>query len=421
MHEAFEHPHPHWTPVLEYHERVPMKWVQVGPGLWFVWPPRQFRTDEPDGPNIWRNDNGRNNVYEPDRPSCFASTNPQPPEFVKLEKPMRWFDDHPASWGGYSDGRTMVILGEFKIAIGRSNVHFHLARGYPGRELGFYYPHHIENPPTQPASKWASGGFGPLSTPDANERLWYYPTPDGRRWVGTFHIEPSELQFSRCETLPPPILPSESEIASEKAEIAEELETHGDLWPLSQMKRDLAQSDEFMELIREDQFAQQFRLFFLNNDVIHLQTGKRVRSTTDDDGAWILAELRCYREHWQECNNFPREGEDPAARDKIIKLFSEVGYAPLVANFDEAAHLAALQSIWETMPGKLKQNICDEQGKVSAMTLAWAMGEFWSNKGGWNVHPLPAGDEFRLQGGHLPDAIQIAKMVEEGRLSGTEK
>lgn len=87
----------------------------------------------------------------------------------------------------------------------------------------------------------------------------------------------------------------------------------------------------------------------------------------------------------------------------------------------DEVHQETLKSIWETMPAMLKQGICDEQGKVNALTLAWAMGEFWSSEDGWNVHPLPAGDEFHLQGGHLPDAIQIVKMVEEGRLPGPEK
>lgn len=418
MHEAFEHPDPDWMPVLEYGAPVPMKWARVSPGLWFVWPPRQFCTDEPEGPNIWRNDNGRGNVYKPDRPSSFASRQPQPPEFGSPQNRMKWLDDHPASWGGYPDGRTMVIVGDFKISIEGCNVCFRFAKSYPGRELGFYYAAHIESPPIQAASEWASSGFGPVAPPDADKRLWYYPTPDGRRWVGTFRIEPSGLEFRRSDELPPPILPSESEVEAEKVEIAKEEKIHGDLWPMSQMVRDLAESDEFMERIKEDQFAQQFRLFFLNNDLIHLHSGKRVRSTTDDEGASILADLRRYREQWRAFDSLPQEGADSAACDTIIRLFASVGYAPLDIDFDESAHLSKLTTIWEAMPAKLKKTLLNAEGKVSAMMLAWAMGEFWSPEDGWKVHSLPAGDEIHLKGGHILDALKIAEMVEEGQLLG---
>lgn len=415
MDEAFQHPDPDWAPKVNYGDPIPMKWVRVDPGLWFVWPPRQFYTDEPDGPNLWRTDD---TYYKPDRPSGFASTNPAPPQAGLLQSPINFLDDHPASWGGYPDGRTAVVLGDFEIAFETIRVRFGLARSFPRHRLGYFYPRFIKSPPTNPPSEWASIRCGGLSPPMANERLWYYPTPDGRRWVGTFHIEPNGVEFGRCSALPPPLLPTEDEVAAEAALIEQEKDVHGDCWPRSQMIRDMATSDEFMDSIKEDKFAQQCRLFFLHNEFVHLNSGKRVRSTSDDEGAWILADLRCYRESLYDV--FPKE-EDPAAVETIIRLFADVGYAPLVVEFDEAAHLATLKSIWETMPAKLKQNICDEQGKVNALVLAWAMGEFWSREGDWNLAPLPAGDEFRLQGGYLPDAIQIAKMVEEGRLSGSEK
>lgn len=419
MHEAFHHPDPDWAPRVNFGDPIPMKWVRVSPGLWFVWPPRQFQTDEHDGPNFWRAGRDSNDTYyTPDRPTGFASTNPAPPQWDPLQPPLKFHDDHPASWGGYPDGRVAVVLGPFEIAYETTKVRFELARSFPGQRLGYFHPRSMFNPPLSPPSEWASAGFGSLSPPEATERLWRYPTPDGRRWVGTLHIEPNLVKFRPCSALPPPRLPTESEVAAEAALIEQENDLYGDLWPRSQMIRDLAMSADFMSAIKEDEFAKQCRFFFLNNELFHLNSGKKVRSTSDDEGGWILARLRCYCEYQYDI--FPRK-EDPAAVATIVRLMAEVGYSPLVGNFDEAAHLAALQSIWETMPGKLKQNICDEQGKVNALTLAWAMGEFWSSEGGWNVHPLPAGDEFHLQGGHLPDAIQIVKMVEEGRLSGTEK
>ena len=232
MHKAFEHPDPEWTPVVKYGDPVPMKWVQVGPGLWFVWPPRQICTDEPTGQNIWRNDNGKDWRYEPDRPSDFASDKLAAPEFGIPQDTLKWFDDHPASWGSYPDGRTTVILSDFMVAIDQSLVRFSFARSFSDHELGFYYAVYAANPPTQPASDWAATNCGPLASPDANERLWHYPTPDGRYWVGTFQIEPSGMQFSRLDELPPPILPTNSEVEAEKAEIAREEEIQGDFWPL---------------------------------------------------------------------------------------------------------------------------------------------------------------------------------------------
>ncbi len=417
MKSVFDHPAPDWTPALQWGDSIPMKWIRVSQGLWFVWPPRQFSTDEPDGLNIWRNNNGRDNTYKPDRPSSFASTDPQAPDFRVPKKPVSWHDSHPASWEGYPDGRTLVILSDFEVAFEPAKVRFRFVRSFPGRELGFYYPEYIKNPPIEPACKWASGDFGPLSPPDAKDRIWHYPTPDGQRWVGTFYIEPDGLTFHRLSQLPPPILPSDSEIAAELTKIEEEKEWAGNLWPLSQMQRDIAESDEFMELIRGDDFAQQFRLFFLNNDMAHLQSGKMVRTTTDDTGAWLLADLRCYRERWQQCDYYPGEGEDSAARDTIVRLFAEVGYAPHMVEFNEQAYIDRLRAIWETMPSKVKREVLGEDGKVQALILAWAMGEFWSYEAGWFIASQDRStDEFQLKGGHLPDAIKIAQMVKEGLL-----
>lgn len=395
-----------------------MKWIRVSAGLWFVWPPRQFSTDEPDGPNVWRNNDGNENAYKPDRPSSFASTNLQPPTYSKPDKPVIWCGNHPASWGGYPDGRTFVVLSDFKIAFEPARVHFRFARSFPGRKLGYYYPEYIDSPPIEPACQWAAGDFGPLFPPSANERIWHYPTPDGRRWVGTFEIEPEGLTFHRFSELPSPVLPSDKEIEAELAKIEEEKKWAGDLWPLSQMQRDIAESDEFMDLIRGDEFAQQFRLFFLNNDMVHLPSGKTVRTTTDDTGAWLLADLRCYRERWQQCDYFPKKGEESAARDTIIRLFAEVGYAPHMVEFDEQAYIDRLRAIWETMPSKVKREVLGEDGKVQVIVLAWAVGEFWSYQNGWVIASQDAStEEIRLKGGHIPDAVKIAQLVEDGLLS----
>ncbi|MDJ0977308.1 MAG: hypothetical protein QNI87_02110 [Erythrobacter sp.] len=395
-----------------------MKWVRVSDGLWFVWPPRQFSTEEPNGLNIWRNNNGRDDTYKPDRPSHFASMDLPAPEYCIPEKPVSWHGDHQASWDSYPDGRTFVKLSKFDVAFERAKVSFRFARSFLSHELGYYYPEFIDSPPIAPACKWAAGNFGARSSPNAEQRIWHYPTPDGRRWVGTFDIEPEGLTFHRLSELPPPFLPSDKEVAAELATIEEEKKWAGDLWPLSQMQRDMAESDEFMELIRVDDFARQFRLFFMNNEMVHLRSGKRVRTTTDDTGAWLLADLRCYHERWQQCDHYPREGEDPAARDTIVRLFAEVGYAPLEVEFDGDAYLERLRSIWETMPLKVKRVVLAEDGKVQALVLAWAMGEFWSQENGW-ITELQDGssEEIRLRGGHIPDAIKIAQMVEEGLLS----
>lgn len=215
-----------------------------------------------------------------------------------------------------------------------------------------------------------------------------------------------------------PILPTDEEIEAELTEIEEEKQWAGDLWPLSQMRRDIAISDEFMELITVSDFAQQFRLFFLNNDMVHLQSGKMVRTTTDDTGAWILADLRGFGEHWRQCEAGPKEGEDSAARDTIVRLFAEVGYVLSEVEFDEDAYLERLWSVWETMPLKVKREVLGEDGKVQALVLAWAMGEFWSQENGWIIELQgSSAEEIRLRGGHIPDAIKIAQMVKEGLLS----
>lgn len=419
MTQAFEHPAPDWTPNLRWGDPIPMKWTRVSEGLWFVWPPRQFSTEEPDGPNVWRNNGGEDNAYKPDRPSSFASTNPQPPTYCSRSEPVSWYGNHPASWGGYPDGRTFAIVSDFEIAYEAAKVRFRFARSFPGHELGYFYPEYIENPPIKPPCKSAAGNFGRLSSPDAKERIWHYPTPDGRRWVGTFEFEPDSLTFHPLSELPSPVLPSDEEVEVEIRKIDEEKEWAGDLWPLSQLTRDLAGSEEFVDLIRTDEFAWQFRLFFLNNDMIHERSGRTVRTTTDDTGAWILADLRCYQERWQQCDFYPKEGEDPAVRDTILRLFAEVGYSPHADEFDEQAYTDRLSAIWETMPSRLKQEVLGDDGKVQALVLAWAMGEFWSFDNGWVIASKnDTTDEIQLNGGHLPDAIQIAQMVEEGLLSG---
>ncbi len=418
MNEVFEHPDPDWTPIVRWGDSIPMKWVRVSEGLWFIWAPRQISTDEPGGLNTWRNDFRISSHYVPDRQTSCAPSNLSPPSHLTNDATVDWFGDHPASWGGYPDGRSMVILSDFMVTCSPSKVRFRQAYSYAGRDLGFYYATHVENPPTEPFSKWASGGFGPVSPPNASERLWYYPTPDGRRWVGTFDIEPEGLTFNRSAELPLPILPTDDEIEAERAKIDEEKQTHGDLWPLSQMQRDLAQSTELMNLVGQDSFAAEFQLFVRQGDFVHLKSGKLVRFTTDDNGAWMLSELRCYHEPWRECEMYPKE-ENPEVRETLVRLFAVAGYAPYEVAIDEQAYLANLQTIWETMPAKLKQEVVGEQDKVQALVLAWAIGEFWSQNDGWNLslHNVDT-EEIHLKGGHLPDAIRIAQLVEEGQLSG---
>lgn len=395
-----------------------MKWVRVASGLWFMWPPRQISTNEPGGPNIWRNNFRNSRCYVPDRPANSLSSEVNPPDYGTPREPVRWFGDHPASWGGYPDGRTMVALRDFVIAYPPAIVRFRLATSNPVRELGFYYASHIENPPTEPTSTWASSGFGPLSPQNAKERLWYYPTPDGRRWVGSFDIEPDGLTFNRSNKLPPPCLPTDREIDAEDAEIQDDVKAHGRAaeWPLLRMTRDLGGSKELMELVGDDSFAAQFQLFFRDNDFVNLESGKQVHITSDDCGTWVLSDLRRYREPCQACEMYPKE-ESSEIREQLLRLFAEAGYAPCEVAIDQVAHQAMLHTIWDTMPKKLQQAILGEQEKINVPTLAWAMGEFWSESNGWTL-PGPDNwpEEISLRGGHFADAIEIAQLMNEGQL-----
>jgi len=85
----------------------------------------------------------------------------------------------------------------------------------------------------------------------------------------------------------------------------------------------------------------------------------------------------------------------------------------------DEVQIERLAQIWNTMPEKLKQLTLLESEYPNSAYLARFMGEYWRDDTGWTFSGEVDPDIFLddAQGGHLPDAIDISQMVEDGLLS----
>ncbi len=79
---------------------------------------------------------------------------------------------------------------------------------------------------------------------------------------------------------------------------------------------------------------------------------------------------------------------------------------------------AALIEIWRSMPNEIRKVVLVDHDYPAPMVLAYVMGHFWNEDTGWKFDPdfLASETEITLQGGHLPNAIEISKMVKSGLL-----
>jgi hypothetical protein len=161
---------------------MPLRWVRASPGLWHLWPPRQFETSEPDGPNIWCHLS--RGSYAPVRPCRIVPPHAPAADCGGSETIQTgWGGPVPAQWSHYEDGRTLVSLGRLEVNLPPSRVSFNWVSSFPGHELDFFEPSFIWNPPISPPSQWASCRRASIAEADVLARSWFYPTPDGRRWV----------------------------------------------------------------------------------------------------------------------------------------------------------------------------------------------------------------------------------------------
>jgi hypothetical protein len=416
----FEHPDPDWTPRLAWGDHIPLRWGRVSPGVWFVWPPRQFETLEPDGPNIWRYKSGQG-LYEPDRPCKAIPLDAEKPNYdsPKIHL-MEWGDPIAARWWNHDNGGTTASIGDLTVSVPPSKVRFQMARSFPGHKLDFFYPNFMWEPPTSPPSPWASCRCGPTRAANVADRPWFYPTPEGRRRVAHVWIEPTGVTIDPLENLLPLDLPSEAEVASETQELRKifSLEESAPLHvrPPSLMLHDLAESTELLELVGDDTFAADFQMFVRHNDFLHTPSGKMVDFSSDNKGAWMLCVLRRYGEIWQDCEIF---GEaNPENRSLLEQIFQDVGYVVYDPPVAEGARRDLLMSIGATIPRSIVEYILSKPDVAPAIQLAWAMGHFWSEEHGWTEPELPlSSDQYRsLQGGHIPAAADILTMIEAGEI-----
>lgn len=420
---SFEHPDPNWTPRLAWGDRIPLHWVRVSAGLWFVWPPRQFETLELDRPNVWRFNSGSSG-YEPERRYHGAPVEAVPFTQETTENPLtEWGGSIPAQWSAYDNGRVIVSMRDLEVSLPPAKVNFRLAHSFVDHQLDYFYPSFIWNPPIEPRAAWASCRCGPLSPPNASERSWFYPSPNGRRWVGKAWVEPTGVTFAPLDHLLPLDLPSDAEIASEEEKLRKifRLEEGEPLnvRPHVLMLRDLAGSAKLMELVGGDAFAAEFRNFVFDTDFLHKPSGKLVDFSSDNNGAWMLSVLRRYGECLTDCeylNGSAKEYHTP-----LEQLFREVGYVVYDPPVDEEARRDRLKRIGESIPRSILEHMLGRQHVPPTIQLAWAMGHFWSEDDGWTEPALPlSSEEYRsLKGGHFPDAAEIVDMIkaEEIKLS----
>jgi hypothetical protein len=413
---AFQHPDPDWTPRLAWGDPIPLQWVRVSAGLWFVWPPRQFETIEPDGRNVWRR--GSLGSYEPARACRTIPPNAEAPSYeTKKAAPTQWGGSLHACWRKYDDGRAFVTPGELEVSLPPSRILFKFARSFGQHVLDYYYPGHIWDPPISPPSPWASCSCGYLSPPEATQRRWRYPTPDGRRWLANAWIEPAGITITPLPSLPPLKLPSDSEVEQEEHVLRKvfSLEDGQPLHvrPHPLMLRDLGASAKLLDLVGEDAFAGAFESFVRHNEFLHEPTGQMVDFNSDNNGAWMLSVLRRYGEGWQDCE-YLQNPKSIDFRATVEELFREAGYAVYTPPpVDEDARREDLKNVFRTMPASIGQLLLEKSHLSFVMAMAWAMGHFWSEDEGWTEPELPLSSEYRsLVGGHLGAAGEIAKMIE---------
>ena len=342
------------------------------------------------------------------------------PHYEVSEIPLtEWSGSIPTRWWAHDDGRTSVSMRELQVNLPPSKVSFTLARSFGDYKLDYFYPSFIWNPLTVTPSPWASCRCGPTSPPNALDRTWFYPTPDGRRWVANAWIEPDGVTIDALPDLLPLSLPSDAEIDAERKEI----QKYCDLGvpeerPRSLMLHDLAKSTKLMELVGDDEFAADFQMFVRHNDFRHVPTGMRIAFSSDDNGAWMLSVLRRYGEDWHDCELYPKSNsiENLGALEPLFRKAGYVVDAP--PPIDEESRRSHLKQIATSIPRSIAEHILSRPDLSPVIQLAWAMGHFWSEEDGWMEPDLPlTSPEYQsLQGGHLAMAGEICKLIETGEL-----
>lgn len=415
------HPDSDWTPRLAWGDSIPLRWVRVSPGEWVVWPPQQFETVEPGGPNIWRF--GDWGGYHPVKPCEIVPADEKAETGESREAPAtEWGSSAQTRWSLYDDGRVVVSMCDLKVNLSPCTVGFKLTR-YGDRKLIQFFPDFIWEPPTVTPSPWALAR-GVKGAFNSRRRTWFYPTPEGRRLVANVWIEPTGVRVRSLDKLLPLELPSEAELTSDEQELRkiygleEAAPLH--LRPHSRMLRDLANSAILMDLVGDDAFAAQFNRFILDNQFIHEPSGNIVEFSSDNNGAWMLSVLRRYGEIWQDCEVFRNALPHQVDWSFTLKrLFQEVGYTIFACPpIDEEARRAQLKIIAHSIPCSIGEHVFNQSGVPLPVVLAWAMGHFWSEEEGWREPEFPlTSEKYRsLVGGHLPTALEVVKLIGVGEI-----
>lgn len=324
-----DQPDPNFCPLLGWGDPIPLHWQCLEPGRWLAWPPKRFRTLASEGPVFWTLRSGTSDygLYEPD-----AEVTSVPPGTILdikfgWESPIvDWGSASPCRWTRHDDGGASVQLGVMRVSLPVGQLLFDLVSrtAWPYFEPTFAHKVVLSDGVVGNAENMTSRGVLGM-VPVIKDKVWRRRGP-ARRWIlGHLSVGPTGSRFIDASDLLPLTIPSREQIeAEEMSRLSPEERARGDVLYIRLIEA-LSQSQDLMDQVGDDAFAEQLQCFMSENELLRIDNGGKVVFTSDRNYGVILASLRRYGEPYTMYNSSWAE-PDAVVQAMIKRLFEAAGY-----------------------------------------------------------------------------------------------